>query len=134
MKHSQPITYKCPRCGASNRIVNECGCDPGNLPTRPPLTESTLIDLTDMPPGIRVTLTAERNLPPETVKALCDMIQIAAKSFQRSESMKQTTWPGKRGRCTWQPCIEDCAPGFDVCELHLAQADALGAFEDPPAP
>ena len=26
---------KCPRCGKENRIVNECKCDPDNLPTRP---------------------------------------------------------------------------------------------------
>jgi len=25
----------CPTCGRNNSIVNECGCDPDNLPTRP---------------------------------------------------------------------------------------------------
>lgn len=25
---------KCPTCGKDNRIVNECRCDPNNLPTR----------------------------------------------------------------------------------------------------
>lgn len=25
--------HKCPSCGARNRIVNECRCDPNNLPT-----------------------------------------------------------------------------------------------------
>jgi hypothetical protein len=29
------MTYKCPRCGADNAIVNQCGCDPNNLPTSP---------------------------------------------------------------------------------------------------
>jgi hypothetical protein len=31
-----PATYPCPRCGADNYIVNQCGCDPDNLPTRVP--------------------------------------------------------------------------------------------------
>lgn len=26
---------KCPRCGHEGKIVNECGCDPHNMPTRP---------------------------------------------------------------------------------------------------
>lgn len=27
---------RCSRCGQANRIVNQCGCDPENLPTRVP--------------------------------------------------------------------------------------------------
>ena len=26
---------RCPRCGADNAIVNQCGCDPNNMPTKP---------------------------------------------------------------------------------------------------
>lgn len=29
---------KCPTCGKENRIVNECRCDPDNLPTTVPAT------------------------------------------------------------------------------------------------
>ncbi|RLI52784.1 MAG: hypothetical protein DRO87_12650 [Candidatus Thorarchaeota archaeon] len=29
------MTYKCSTCGAENKIVNQCCCDPNNLPTRP---------------------------------------------------------------------------------------------------
>ena len=28
-------TIRCGRCNADNPIVNACGCDPNNLPTRP---------------------------------------------------------------------------------------------------
>lgn len=28
------VTYRCGSCGKLGRIVNECGCDPNNLPTR----------------------------------------------------------------------------------------------------
>jgi hypothetical protein len=28
------MTYTCPTCGAANGIVNQCRCDPNNLPTR----------------------------------------------------------------------------------------------------
>lgn len=28
------LTYKCHRCGADNQIVNQCRCDPNNLPTK----------------------------------------------------------------------------------------------------
>lgn len=27
--------HKCARCGKDNQIVNQCGCDPDNLPTKP---------------------------------------------------------------------------------------------------
>lgn len=27
--------HPCPTCGAANDIVNQCGCDPNNMPTRP---------------------------------------------------------------------------------------------------
>lgn len=29
-------TTKCPTCGRVTRIVNQCGCDPNNLPTKIP--------------------------------------------------------------------------------------------------
>jgi hypothetical protein len=29
------VKYHCHRCGRDNEIVNQCGCDPGNMPTRP---------------------------------------------------------------------------------------------------
>ena len=29
------MTYHCNRCGTNNEIVNQCGCDPENMPTRP---------------------------------------------------------------------------------------------------
>jgi hypothetical protein len=72
------------------------------IPDKAPFNSDTPIDLADMPPGVRVTLTAERNLPPETVKALCDMIQIAAKSFQQNETMKR---PAMLEKCSndWCP-------------------------------
>jgi hypothetical protein len=25
---------RCPKCGRENEIVNQCGCDPNNMPTR----------------------------------------------------------------------------------------------------
>jgi hypothetical protein len=53
------------------------------------------------------------------------------KAIELGDPLLQTVWTGKPGRCTWQPCVDDCVPGFDVCEFHLAQSDALGAFEDP---
>lgn len=28
--------HQCPRCGRENEIVNQCRCDPNNLPTRVP--------------------------------------------------------------------------------------------------
>lgn len=28
------MTYHCYTCGADNHIVNQCGCDPQNMPTR----------------------------------------------------------------------------------------------------
>ena len=31
--------HTCPTCGAHNKIVNQCRCDPNNLPTRP-MTQS----------------------------------------------------------------------------------------------
>lgn len=31
--------HKCGTCGKTNRIVNECRCDPNNLPTKLPATE-----------------------------------------------------------------------------------------------
>ena len=31
----QAGVYRCSRCGATNRFVNQCGCDPNNIPTRP---------------------------------------------------------------------------------------------------
>jgi hypothetical protein len=31
--------HKCPRCGRLNHIVNQCGCDPANLPTKCNLVE-----------------------------------------------------------------------------------------------
>lgn len=36
-------THKCPQCGADNAIVNQCGCDPNNLPTK--VTRTTIPDL-----------------------------------------------------------------------------------------
>ncbi|MGH7169713.1 MAG: hypothetical protein ACRELG_05485 [Gemmataceae bacterium] len=30
------MSYRCPRCNAVNQIVNQCGCDPHNLPTPVP--------------------------------------------------------------------------------------------------
>ncbi len=30
-----PPAHKCGTCGAANKIVNACGCDPNNLPTKP---------------------------------------------------------------------------------------------------
>lgn len=30
------MTIKCPRCGKANQIVNQCRCDPDNLPTQLP--------------------------------------------------------------------------------------------------
>lgn len=27
------LIYSCDRCGQANQIVNQCGCDPANLPT-----------------------------------------------------------------------------------------------------
>lgn len=36
------MTYTCNRCGKANRFVNECGCDPFNLPTHP--SEDDLVD------------------------------------------------------------------------------------------
>lgn len=29
------MIYHCHNCGAVNKIVNQCGCDPNNMPTRP---------------------------------------------------------------------------------------------------
>lgn len=29
--------YRCSHCGAANRFVNQCGCDPNNTPTKPRL-------------------------------------------------------------------------------------------------
>ena len=29
------MIYHCHKCGADNKIVNQCGCDPNNLPTHP---------------------------------------------------------------------------------------------------
>jgi len=29
------MSYQCLICGADNRFVNECGCDPNNMPTVP---------------------------------------------------------------------------------------------------
>ena len=42
------MVYSCPRCGRANEIVNQCGCDPDNLPTRVPcrLVIRSLRDLT----------------------------------------------------------------------------------------
>lgn len=37
----------CPKCGAANHIVNQCGCDPNNLPTRLPETEWSAQDEAD---------------------------------------------------------------------------------------
>jgi len=34
IKTSAPGQYKCPTCGKQNHFVNQCGCDPNNLPTR----------------------------------------------------------------------------------------------------
>lgn len=31
------VTYRCASCGKLGRIVNECGCDKNNLPTRVPV-------------------------------------------------------------------------------------------------
>jgi hypothetical protein len=31
----QPMVYKCSQCQADNAFVNQCGCDPENMPTRP---------------------------------------------------------------------------------------------------
>ena len=31
-----PAYLRCSRCGQQNHIVNECGCDPNNLPTKVP--------------------------------------------------------------------------------------------------
>lgn len=31
-----PCHLRCPVCGAVNQIVNDCGCDPGNMPTKAP--------------------------------------------------------------------------------------------------
>lgn len=36
MNPHQPVSgliYPCDRCGQANQIVNQCGCDPANLPT-----------------------------------------------------------------------------------------------------
>ncbi len=33
----EPVTegrHPCPTCGAANEIVNQCGCDPDNMPTK----------------------------------------------------------------------------------------------------
>ncbi len=35
-------TSTCPKCGATNAIVNQCGCDPHNLPTKLPPTPQSL--------------------------------------------------------------------------------------------
>lgn len=34
-EHFNPMT-NCPKCGVANQIVNQCGCDPNNLPTKVP--------------------------------------------------------------------------------------------------
>ena len=31
--HNTYMAHDCDQCGQANRIVNECGCDPNNLPT-----------------------------------------------------------------------------------------------------
>ena len=33
------IAHRCGRCGAANQIVNQCRCDPNNLPTTPGLSD-----------------------------------------------------------------------------------------------
>jgi hypothetical protein len=49
------------------------------------------------------------------------------KAIEIGDPLLQTTWPGKPGRCTRQPCLDDCVPGKDLCAFHLEQADELGA-------
>ena len=44
------MSHKCPTCRRANRIVNECGCDPENLPTRP-VTVNTKQELYVIPCG-----------------------------------------------------------------------------------
>lgn len=34
-RRSAPLGGTCPTCGADNDIVNQCGCDPDNMPTKP---------------------------------------------------------------------------------------------------
>ena len=40
--------YKCPSCGNYNRIVNECRCDPNNLPTRIAVIDEALETIRDL--------------------------------------------------------------------------------------
>jgi hypothetical protein len=39
--------HKCPTCGAENAIVNQCRCDPNNLPTRVPTLEQVVRQFLD---------------------------------------------------------------------------------------
>lgn len=34
--------YPCAACGKNNAFVNQCGCDPGNRPTRPAVETTRL--------------------------------------------------------------------------------------------
>jgi hypothetical protein len=50
------VVTTCPQCGAQNAIVNQCGCDPNNLPTRP----SALVFLMDKhKPGAKTAFTVQ---------------------------------------------------------------------------
>lgn len=36
-RNLEPVgKHPCPTCGAANEIVNQCGCDPNNMPTAVP--------------------------------------------------------------------------------------------------
>jgi hypothetical protein len=34
------MVYKCHKCGKENEIVNQCGCDPNNMPTQPAIEKT----------------------------------------------------------------------------------------------
>jgi len=42
------MTYKCGQCGADNQIVNQCGCDKENMPTKPLPELQTELMLADL--------------------------------------------------------------------------------------
>lgn len=47
------MTHTCSRCQAPNQIVNQCGCDPSNLPTRPRVFRFTCCCCDEEAPGYR---------------------------------------------------------------------------------
>lgn len=87
---TERMPYTCSTCGAANKIVNQCGCDPNNLPTPvPPPSPSNPATPTFEELGIMLNAAAfwadgeADEDHPDPLSQVCDLARESNEAFQR---------------------------------------------------